>query len=182
MNSLAIYQNIKNEDSLKAYTFLKQKYIQLIKSRFTVNNCMVEAEERFSFAIVKLYEKIKLDEIQNLTNLHGYFLTTCKNNFLMTASRNKVRFSDSIPEHLSYECETYYEIKDKKEVAQSLINKLPKKLKSISEKIYLEDKGHMEIATELNIKYDNIRKYQYKSIKQLKGLTPAFIKDYLEVA
>ena len=86
MNSLAIYQNIKDGNSFKAYTFLKEKYLHLIKNKFTINYCMVEAEERFSFAIVKLYEKIMSDEIPNLNNLSGYFLMICKNNFLVSVS------------------------------------------------------------------------------------------------
>lgn len=182
MNSLAIYQDIKEGQSVKAYHFLREKYIYLIKSRFTLNNCFTEAEERFSFAIVKLYEKIKREEINNISNLHGYFLTTCRNNFLMTASRNKVIYNDVLPDYQLFEVEHQYEIKDTKEVVESLINTLPKKLKSVSKKIYLEDKDHKEIAQELNMKYDNVRKYQYKSIKQLKTIKSNYLKDYLDVA
>ena len=143
---------------------------------------MVEAEERFSFAFLKLYEKIRAEEISNLTNLHGYFITTCKNNFLMCVSRNKVRYSDSIPDYTYYEKDDQYELQNIKDVATNLIQNLPNKLKTISEKIYLEDKDHKEIAEELGIKYDNVRKYQYKSIQKLKQNVPKHLKNYLEVA
>lgn len=179
MKSAEIYHDIKNGNSKLSYPFLKNKYILLIKSRFTINNCMVEAEERFVFAFQKLYEKIASNTLHNQYNLMGYFITTCKNNFLVECKRNKVYFTDALPEYRYHFEETNHEIESIAALTSDLIEKLPTKLREISSKIYMEGKDHKEIADELDMNYQNVRKYQHKAISILKTKTPAHYRDYI---
>jgi len=40
--------------------------------------------------------------------------------------------------------------------------------------------NHKEIAIQLNMNYDNVRKYHYKAIAFLKSITPSYYKDYIQ--
>lgn len=179
MKSAEIYHDIKNGHSKRSYPFLKNKYIRLIKARYTINNCLVEAEERFVFAFEKLYEKIASDTLPNQQNLKAYFLTTCKNNFLVEIKRNKVYFTDNLPEHCYHYEETNQEIESISVLTSELLGQLPTKLREVSSKIYMEDKDHKEIADELEMNYHNVRKYQHKAISILKAKTPMHYRDYI---
>jgi len=182
MTSRQIYLDIKEGDSSLSFNYFKKMFLPIIKVKFTTNNCIIEAEERFSFAFVQLYEKITTNEISNINNLKGYFMTTCRNNFLLNASRTKVTYDNEIPYHLLSEKAHQFEILNHTDAVAEMINSLPAKLKSVSEKIYLEDKNHKEVAAELDMNYENVRKYQYKSISIMKKSTPKYFKDLLNVA
>ena len=153
--------------------------MNLIKSKFTSNKCLYEAEDRFAYSFTKLYQKVTLNQLENQSNLSAYFLTICRNSYIIDAQRNKVKSYENLPE---YKLDYNFEKNDENEVSnltEKLINQLPKQLKTISEKIYLEDKDHKEIAEELGINYQNVRKYQYKAIKILKSKTPNHYREYI---
>ena len=179
MTSLEIYNDIKFNACKKSYVYLKTKYSNLIKAKFTINYCVNEAEDRFAFAYSKLYVKITENELQNMTNLSGYFLTICRNSFLIDAQRNKVKTVETLPEYNYNFCEDLMIQEETVEITKELIKTLPKQLRTISQKIYLEDKDHKEIAEELNINYQNVRKYQYKAIKLLQSKTPTHYREYI---
>ena len=179
MTSIEIYNDIKFNECKKVYHYLKLKYVNLIKSRFTINKCIHEAEDRFASSFSKLYSKIIADEITNTSNLAGYFLTICRNSFLIDAQRNKVKFFDVIPEFQPEHSQNINPVSEVIELSQELIDLLPFQLQVISKKIYLEGKDHKEIAKELNINYQNVRKYQYKAIKLLQSKTPQHYKEYI---
>ena len=71
------------------------------------------------------------------------------------------------------------EINTSELLVKNLLGKLPKKLRRVNEMIYLEGKDHKEVAVELDMKYDNVRKYQYKAINLLKSKAPSYYKDYI---
>lgn len=179
MTSQEIYSDIKFNACKKSFKYLQSRYMNLIKSKFTSNNCIHEAEDRFAHSFTKLYQKITLNELENQSNVSGYFLTICRNSFIIDAQRNKVKPYETLPEYkLNYNFDKNV-INETKNLTEMLINQLPKQLRIISEKIYLEDKDHKEIAKELGINYQNVRKYQYKAINILKGKTPDHYKEYI---
>lgn len=167
MTSQELYLDIKYNESRKAYLNLKKRYIRFIQKKYTIRNCYFEAEDRFSNAFSKLLIKIASDKLPNTNNISGYFLCICKNDFIQDIQRNKVIYvetmndvEDSITPTLEKDEITF--------AAHELIDQLPKQLKAICQKLFIEGKDHKEVAKELKIDYQNIRKYQYKAIKILR--------------
>jgi RNA polymerase sigma factor (sigma-70 family) len=183
MTSKEIYTDIKENNSQKSYPFLKNQFLNFIKINFT-KGCESSAEDFFTNAYIKLMEKIKHEKLSNYSNIKGYFMIICRNDFISDYKRNRVQYSSPIIESFEEELienETN-SMEELKFITAELLEQLPRQLKLISTKLYIEGKDHKEIAHELNINYNNVRKYQYKALKFLKTRIPANYAEYLYAA
>lgn len=181
MTSQELYLDIKENDCNKAYNYLKKRFIRYIQRNYT-SDCLATAEDFFSNSFLKIYERIQANKLQNTSNINGYFLIICKHEFLNTKRRNKVMYKEQLEEasmDILHEIELDFELPI---LTLDLINQLPKQLRNICQKIYVEGKAHKEISKELNISYQNIRKYQYKALQLMKSKTPMDYIEYLYAA
>jgi RNA polymerase sigma factor (sigma-70 family) len=182
MKSIEIYQNIAENDSKNSYNFLKKRFLNLIKRKYTVNDCINEAEDRFAFAFLKLYEVIKAENLKNAENMVAYFLKICKNDFLHHSRRSKIDYCKSLNEDFIVEDPDFLNLLDIEHTANTAIKSLPKQLQKICSKIYLEDRNQKETAQELSIDYQHIRKYNNKAIGIIRAKINPSYRELLFVA
>ena len=104
--------------------------------------------------------------------------------FISDYKRNRVQYNSPIIESFEDELfeNTLNSHEELKFVTAELLEQLPRQLKLISTKLYIEGKDHKEIAHELNINYNNVRKYQYKALKFLNTRIPANYAEYFYAA
>jgi RNA polymerase sigma factor (sigma-70 family) len=175
MTSEEIYLNIAQNDAQESYKFLKTNLLRFIQNRMTINKCRFEAEDRFCTAFSKLYEKIVFGHLKNTSNIVAYFLVICKNDLIQNQRRSRVSYYDNFYDEILNGEQIVINIDEFSSVAKELVNTLPSQLKSVCGKVYLEDKNHFEIAKELNINYENVRKYSNKGLALMrKKINPEY--------
>ncbi len=183
MNSQELYLDIKENSSKKAFPHFKKLFLPYIQNKYT-NNCKSTAEDYFANAFMKLLEKIQDNKLANYSNITGYFIMICKNDFVSQYKRNKVKYTPNYileVENKLVDVVSYSQPELKK-ITLELLEKLPNQLKNISYKLFVEGKNHKEVAEELNIKYDHVRKYQHKALLFLREKIPANYQEYLFAA
>lgn len=169
MTSQEVYIDIVHFDSKEAYAYLKEHSLRYIQYKWTINNDSVEAEELFQEAFVKLFAALKSKESFD-GNILNYFFKICYCILCTRTKRNKITYVSDYAQYESVDLDCIIEHFNQ---VQNIINQLPQsKAKTVLIEYYQNSLSHKEIAQQLNIPYDHVRKSLYKAIKKLKTITP----------
>lgn len=172
MDFSELIEAINNGDQEKISSLFEEirKYLERYLM-FEMGADHSNAEEYSQVACIQVFEAIKEGKIENPKKLKTYLISTCRNAYLKTKTRNKEHPDYNLDNKFSsspQQIEALVE-EEKMELLRNCMNKLPEKEKAFIDYVFQNIESETDhLAQRFNITHNNVWVKKHRIINKLK--------------